>query len=111
MQDARANWLTVPGTVVHDSRRSDAGYFNPEDFPFMTPDQLSNVSRGDVVAPARFDPRSALPFVNRSVSEETRRAYRRAVADFFQFVGGKHPAEVVPAEVLRWRDHLRSGRK
>lgn len=59
----------------------------------------------------RFDPRSAAPFVNKSVSEETRRAYRRAVADFFQFVSGKHPAEVVPDDVLRWRDHLRAGRK
>jgi integrase/recombinase XerD len=77
----------------------------------MMPDQLPDVLHGDGIARARFDPRSALPFVNRSVSEETRRAYRRAVADFFQFVGGKHPAEVAPADVLRWRDHLRSGRK
>lgn len=65
----------------------------------------------EAVAPKRFDPRSAIPFVNKSVSEETRRAYRRAVADFFQFVAGKHPAEVVPADVLAWRDHLRSRRK
>jgi len=63
------------------------------------------------LAAKRFDPHSASPFVNKSVSEETRRAYRRAVSDFFQFVGGKHPAEVVPADLLRWRDHLRSGRK
>jgi integrase/recombinase XerD len=33
------------------------------------------------------------------------------VADFFQFVEGKHPVEVVPNDVLLWRDHLRSGRK
>jgi len=59
----------------------------------------------------RFDPRSAAPFINKSISEETRRAYRRAVADFFQFVGGKHPTEVVPDDVLRWRDQLRAGRK
>jgi integrase/recombinase XerD len=52
-----------------------------------------------------------MPFVNKSVSEETRRAYRRAVADFFQYVGGKHPSDVVPDDVLRWRDHLRAGRK
>jgi integrase/recombinase XerD len=63
------------------------------------------------VAPRRFDPRSATPFVNKSVSEETRRAYRKAIADFFQFIGGRHPAEVVPNDVLRWRDHLRAGRK
>lgn len=59
----------------------------------------------------RFDPRSATPFVNKSVSEETRRAYRRAVSDFFQFAGGKHPAEVVPDDVLKWRDHLRAHKK
>ncbi len=59
----------------------------------------------------RFDPRSATPFVNKSVSEETRRAYRRTVADFFQFVGNKHPTEVVPNDVLLWRDHLRHSRK
>jgi integrase/recombinase XerD len=33
------------------------------------------------------------------------------VADFFQFLRGKHPAEVVPNDVLLWRDHLRAGRK
>jgi site-specific recombinase XerD len=63
------------------------------------------------LAPKRFDPRSAAPFVNKSISEGTRRAYHRALSDFFQFVGAKHPTEVVPADVLRWRDHLRSGRK
>jgi integrase/recombinase XerD len=76
------------------------------------PDHSLQDLRGNVaVARKRFDPRSAAPFINKSVSEETRRAYRRAVADFFQFVGGKHPAEVVPADVLEWRDHLRHSRK
>jgi site-specific recombinase XerD len=59
----------------------------------------------------RFDLRSAAPFVNKSVSEDTRRAYRRTVADFFNFIGGKHPTEVVPDDVLRWRDYLRAHRK
>jgi site-specific recombinase XerD len=78
----------------------------------MTPDRnLPDLLQREAVASKRFDPRSATPFVNKSVSEETRRAYRRVVANFFQFVGGKHPTEVVPADVLRWRDHLRSGRK
>jgi integrase/recombinase XerD len=78
----------------------------------MTPEKmLPDLLRREAVAPRRFDPRTAAPFVNKSVSEETRRAYRRAVSDFFQFLGGKHPTEVVPADVLRWRDHLRSGRK
>jgi integrase/recombinase XerD len=78
----------------------------------MTPEQkLPDLMQREAVTPKHFDPRSATPFINKSVSEETRRAYRRAVADFFQFVGGKHLEEVVPTDVLRWRDHLRAGRK
>lgn len=76
----------------------------PDYFPVLK-------TQGEGLAPKRFDPRSAAPFVNKSVSEETRRAYRRAVTDFFQFVAGKPPEEVVPNDVLRWRDHLRAGRK
>ena len=76
------------------------------------PDQrLAYLPQDHSLSQKRFDPRSATPFVNKSVSEETRRAYRRAVADFFQFVAGKHPTEVVPNDVLRWRDQLRAGRK
>jgi integrase/recombinase XerD len=78
----------------------------------MMPEQsLADLIGREAIAPKRFDPRSATPFVNKSVSEETRRAYRRAVADFFQFVGGKHPTEVVPNDVICWRDHLRHSRK
>jgi site-specific recombinase XerD len=78
----------------------------------MTPEQIFvDLLQREAVAPKRFDPRSATPVVNKSVSEETRRAYRRAVADFFQFVSGKHLTEVVPADVLSWRDHLRHSRK
>lgn len=33
------------------------------------------------------------------------------MADFFQFIGGQHPTEVVIADVLNWRDHLRHSRK
>src|SRR3982751_1833632 len=78
----------------------------------MTPDQLlASKAQEQGLADQRFDSRFATPFVNKSVSEETRRAYRRAVSDFFQFVGGKHPTAVVPDDVLRWRDHLRAGRK
>ena len=67
--------------------------------------------RGVEVSERRFDPRSAAPFVYKSTSEETRRAYRRTLLEFFRFVGMRHPADVVPDEVLRWRDTLRSQRK
>ena len=73
----------------------------------ITPEIL----HGREIPSKRFDPRSATPFVNKSVSEATRRAYRRAVANFFQFVGGKHPTDVAPIDVVLWRDYLRSRRQ
>jgi len=54
----------------------------------------------------RFDSRVAATFCERSVSEETRRAYRRVVREFFTFQKQKEPAEITPSDVQRWRDHL-----
>lgn len=54
----------------------------------------------------RFDSRVAATFCERSVSEETRRAYRRVVKEFFAFHRQKEPAEIIPADVQRWRDYL-----
>jgi integrase/recombinase XerD len=59
----------------------------------------------------RFDPRSAAPFVNKSVSEATRRSYGRALGEFFRFAGMRHPSEIVPNDMVLWRDRLRSQRK
>ena len=73
----------------------------------LTPEILSS---GEVAA-RRFDLRRATPFVNKSVSEETRRPYDCAVSEFFQFVGMKHPAEVVPKVVVLWRFPLHSQKK
>jgi integrase/recombinase XerD len=73
----------------------------------LTPEIL----RGGEVERRRFDPKSASPFVNKSVSEATRRAYGRALREFFQSAGMKHPSEVVPNDVLLWRDRLRSRKK
>jgi site-specific recombinase XerD len=50
-------------------------------------------------------------FCERSVSEETRRAYRRVVREFFRFTGAFHPAEVTPQDVQRWRDQLIAQKK
>ena len=77
----------------------------------MSDKYLGSLPQNQSLGPMRFDPQSASTFVNKSVSGETRRANRRAVSDFFQFSGGKHPKEVVPDDVLRWRDHLRRSRK
>ena len=47
---------------------------------------------------------AAASFCNRSVSEETRRAYRRVVKEFFRFTGDADPGRVTVTDVLRWRD-------
>jgi site-specific recombinase XerD len=73
----------------------------------LTPEIL----RGAEATARRFDPKSAAPFVNKSVSEATRRSYGRALREFFQFAGMKHPTEVVPQDVVLWRDRLRVQRK
>src|SRR2546423_7769569 len=77
---------------------------------------MSGLRPAEVITPVpretgRFDGRLAQPFINKSVSEETRRAYRRAVTDFFRFAGGKHPTEIAPGDVIAWRDHLRAQKK
>lgn len=69
------------------------------------------IIRGGETPARRFDPKSASPFVNKSVSEATRRAYNRALRKFFRFAGMKHPSEIIPNEVLLWRDRLRSQKK
>ena len=79
--------------------------------PLSTETLTPEVIRGGEIPAKRFDPKSASPFINKSVSEETRRAYGRAVREFFQSAGMKHPSEVVPADVLLWRDKLRSQKK
>jgi site-specific recombinase XerD len=58
-----------------------------------------------------WDPRLISRFSNRSMSEETRRAYGRVIKEFFLFVNHQHPLHVTAGDVLRWRDHLRSKRK
>lgn len=73
----------------------------------LTPEVLCS---GKTLA-RRFDSRWAAPSSIRSVSEATRRAYSRAVRKFFQFASMKHLTEVVPQDVLLWRDPLRSQKK
>jgi integrase len=69
------------------------------------------VIRSGEISPKMFDPKDVSPFVNKSVSEATRRAYGRALWEFFQFVGMKHPEEVVAQDIILWRDWLRSRKK
>lgn len=60
------------------------------------------------VTPQRFDPQLARPFIYKSLSEETRAAYHRAICEFFAFVGQVHPKDVTPADVIAYRDNLRA---
>nr|QEO74815.1 phage integrase family protein [uncultured bacterium] len=78
----------------------------------ITPEILStrrppsqDVERGPSTAP-RFEERLAAPFIQKSLSEETREAYRRGIRDFFAQIGGLHPAQVTPKHVIGYRDRL-----
>lgn len=46
------------------------------------------------------------PFIEKSLSAETRRAYGRVVKEFFAFCKFVAPSEVLPVDVIRFRDSL-----
>ena len=72
----------------------------------------SLIITGGESQPARFNQRTAAPFVDKSISAETRRLYHRVIREFFTFVRLKHESGVTPDDVLRWRDALmRKGQK
>jgi integrase/recombinase XerD len=73
--------------------------------------QMEVLSPRDAAPLTRFDPSHLRLFSNRSVSEETRRVYKRVVAEFFKFVNQKPPALISQGDVLAWRDHLLRSRK
>jgi integrase/recombinase XerD len=59
----------------------------------------------------RFDNTTLTPFYERSVSEETRRAYKRVVREFLLYLNHRRPSEITPGDVQRWRDHLIRAKK
>jgi integrase/recombinase XerD len=69
-------------------------------------DQNLIVSIPGAFAFEKFNPKVMTPFFERSVSEETRRAYRRVTKEFFTYFRYKHPAEITQGDVQKWRDHL-----
>ncbi len=69
-------------------------------------DQISIITPDRVPASEKFDAKAMTPFFERSVSEETRRAYRRVAKEFFVYFRFKHPAEITQGDVQKWRDHL-----
>ena len=50
--------------------------------------------------------KSVRPFIEKSLSDETRRAYGRVVKEFFSFHRHLDPVELKPLDVIRWRDSL-----
>ena len=54
----------------------------------------------------KFDVRQVSPFIYKSISEETRRSYKRVVKEFFAFVSNVQPSLVEAADVLSFRDSL-----
>src|SRR5215510_8093820 len=61
---------------------------------------------GQAVAnPVRFELPRAKNFIEKSLSEDTRRAYTRALLDFFSFIR-KPPTQVTVEDVIAYRDDL-----
>lgn len=55
--------------------------------------------------------RDVKPFIEKSLSQETRRSYGRVIKEFFSFHRFKRPEEISPADVIRWRDALIADKK
>ncbi len=55
--------------------------------------------------------KSLRPFIEKSLSSETRRAYGRVVKEFFSFQKTIVPTEIKPLDVIRWRDSLVESKK
>jgi len=59
----------------------------------------------------KFDHKKTAEFSERSLSEETRRAYRRVVIEFFNYFKHRHPSLITSKDILGWRDNLRQKKK
>ena len=55
--------------------------------------------------------KSVRPFIEKSLSSETRRAYGRVIKEFFLFHKTIEPIEIKPIDVIRWRDSLIENKK
>lgn len=67
--------------------------------------------RFDFVNTKKEFEKSLRPFIEKSLSDETRRAYGRVVKEFFRFHESIEPAEIKPIDVIRWRDFLVENKK
>lgn len=55
--------------------------------------------------------KSLRPFIEKSLSTETRRAYGRVIKEFFRFHKSIDPTEIKPLDVIGWRDFLIENKK
>jgi integrase/recombinase XerD len=77
----------------------------------MIIEQKLIVPTQSVTTVEKFNLKIVTPFFERSVSEETRRAYRRVAREFFTYFHFKNPAEINHGDIQRWRDYLISQKK
>lgn len=69
-------------------------------------------NRIDSVADSKKDfERSVRPFIEKSLSAETRRAYGRVIREFFLFHKNLELVEIKPIDVIHWRDSLIENKK
>jgi site-specific recombinase XerD len=73
---------------------------------FNTKDQINSADP----TKAEFE-KSLRPFIEKSLSAETRRAYGRVIKEFFLFHRPIEPVEIKPLDVIRWRDSLIENKK
>ena len=73
-----------------------------------TENKISALAAAD--SKKEFD-KSLRPFVEKSLSAETRRAYGRVIKEFFLFQKSIEPSEIKPLDVIRWRDSLIENKK
>src|ERR1051325_4889284 len=84
---------------------------NDEAGTFLTDGLQVSEHTNHAATPVRFDQRLADGFVYKSISEATRRTYRKAIKDFFVFVNFIHPTQVTHRQVIQYRDHLINKKK
>lgn len=78
----------------------------------MKAELIKTDQKNDSIADAKKElERTFRPFIEKSISEETRRAYGRVVKEFFRFHKLVEPSEIKPIDVIRWRDSLIESKK
>jgi integrase/recombinase XerD len=94
--------------MAHD--KHDSGKAKRRDVSKLTSifDHITPIDYGveKISLPRRFDPKLATPFVEKSLSEETKSAYHRVITEFFAFVGNLHPTLITVHHIIDWRDSL-----